>query len=206
MYLLTSNANKVKEYAALVPGIQQLNLGVDIPEIQSNNPEEIIRAKLQSAIDAMHSQGKEHYPLIVEDTCFEIACLNELPGPQIKWWLKAIGSQGIAELVLKYPQRLAVAATYIGVALGSKSFAGAGNAGVREIFFGATAGNVVSPRGSTTFGFDNIFQPHGHDKTYAEMTEAEKNAVSHRSKAIAEMKRALAGELLGLWPVHHPYF
>ncbi len=47
---------------------------------------------------------------------------------------------------------------------------------------------IVEPRGASGFGWDSVFQPDtGGGKTYAEMTAAEKNAISHRSLAIAKL-------------------
>lgn len=42
-----------------------------------------------------------------------------------------------------------------------------------------------SERGANGFGYDSIFEPEGDTRTYAEMTDAEKNAISHRAKALA---------------------
>jgi XTP/dITP diphosphohydrolase len=43
---------------------------------------------------------------------------------------------------------------------------------------------AYSERGSGGFGYDSIFIPEGHLKTFAEMSDEEKNALSHRRKAI----------------------
>ena len=48
-----------------------------------------------------------------------------------------------------------------------------------------------SPRGTNGFGYDPIFLPDGFARTYAELTAAEKNAISHRSKALAGMREIL---------------
>lgn len=53
-----------------------------------------------------------------------------------------------------------------------------------KIFIGRTNGNIVHPRGSQNFGWDPIFLPEGSSKTYAEMSNEEKNSISHRFKAI----------------------
>ncbi|WP_188190694.1 RdgB/HAM1 family non-canonical purine NTP pyrophosphatase [Nonomuraea sp. SYSU D8015] len=47
---------------------------------------------------------------------------------------------------------------------------------------------VTTPRGTNGFGYDPIFVPDGHDRTTAEMSPAEKDAISHRGRAF----RALA--------------
>ena len=51
------------------------------------------------------------------------------------------------------------------------------------VFEGITKGKVVEPRGDR-FGFDPIFQPEGYDQTFAEMSQEEKNKISHRKKAL----------------------
>lgn len=52
---------------------------------------------------------------------------------------------------------------------------------------------VEAPRGANGFGYDPVFVPAGDTRTYAELSDAEKNAVSHRARAV----RALAGMLAG---------
>lgn len=45
-------------------------------------------------------------------------------------------------------------------------------------------GLIVQARGPAHFGWDPIFQPEGYSLTYAEMSPAVKNSISHRYKAI----------------------
>ena len=47
------------------------------------------------------------------------------------------------------------------------------------------------PRGDKGFGYDPIFVPDGHARTFGEMDEIEKEALSHRSRAFAKLKAAL---------------
>ena len=55
-----------------------------------------------------------------------------------------------------------------------------------EVFTGECDGHIRHlPRGSGGFGFDPVFVPEGSEETFAEMTPAEKSALSHRGKAIA---------------------
>jgi len=61
---------------------------------------------------------------------------------------------------------------------------------------GACEGRILrAPRGSGGFGYDPLFLVDEHDRTMAELTEAEKNRVSHRARA-SESMRALLAELL----------
>ena len=46
--------------------------------------------------------------------------------------------------------------------------------------------------GEGGFGYDPVFIPEGHDCTFAEMSEAEKNAISHRGRALQELVKRLA--------------
>jgi XTP/dITP diphosphohydrolase len=52
-----------------------------------------------------------------------------------------------------------------------------------------------SPRGTNGFGYDPIFLPDGFFRTYAELTAAEKNTISHRAKALMTMKIVLRRHL-----------
>lgn len=48
-----------------------------------------------------------------------------------------------------------------------------------------------SPSGTDGFGYDPIFMPEGRQKTFAQMTAAEKNAISHRGRATARLVELL---------------
>ncbi len=62
-------------------------------------------------------------------------------------------------------------------------------AGQEYITEGALDGKIaLYPRGENGFGYDSIFIPRGYNKTVAELTSGEKNAISHRYKALRAMK------------------
>ena len=62
---------------------------------------------------------------------------------------------------------------------------------------GVVEGTIVaSPRGSFGFGYDPIFQPTGSGKTFAELSPAEKNKISHRAEAIRALRSVLSGPLI----------
>ncbi len=56
-------------------------------------------------------------------------------------------------------------------------------------FFEGTLEGVIAPsrRGANGFGYDPVFIPDGYDVTAAEITEEQKNAISHRGKALRAM-------------------
>ncbi|QPV61845.1 non-canonical purine NTP pyrophosphatase [Halosimplex litoreum] len=59
-----------------------------------------------------------------------------------------------------------------------------------KLFYGVVPGEIVAPRGSGGFGYDPIFEY--DDRTFAEMDPDEKNAVSHRGRALAKFADWLA--------------
>ncbi|XYD10401.1 RdgB/HAM1 family non-canonical purine NTP pyrophosphatase [Methylobacterium sp. NMS12] len=70
--------------------------------------------------------------------------------------------------------------------------------GHTELFEGRVFGDLVAARGSAGFGYDPIFRPDGHDRTFGEMSADEKHGVdwqkgqglSHRARAFVELSRA----------------
>jgi XTP/dITP diphosphohydrolase len=60
--------------------------------------------------------------------------------------------------------------------------------GVRT-FMGYVNGSIgMELRGDNGFGYDPLFFPEGHDRTFAEMNDAEKNAMSHRAMALRKLR------------------
>ncbi len=61
--------------------------------------------------------------------------------------------------------------------------------GEKHLFEGVVEGQILlAPAGSGGFGYDPIFQPLGFERTFAQMDMSEKNAISHRAKAIALLR------------------
>ena len=65
--------------------------------------------------------------------------------------------------------------------------------GREQIFEGRCEGRITeTPFGHGGFGYDPLFIPEGFAKTFAELAPAEKNAISHRGRALAAVRAALA--------------
>lgn len=57
---------------------------------------------------------------------------------------------------------------------------------------GECEGNILhAPRGNNGFGYDPVFCALGQEKSNAELTREEKNAISHRGKALREFIKIL---------------
>lgn len=175
MYFLTSNRDKLREVQAMLPAIQGIDL--DLMEIQELDATKIIQAKLAEA-------RKSHTGrFLVEDTSLAIDEMHGLPGPFVKWFLQAIGLQGIYDLTTVVGSARATARTLIGYA---------DEQGGISFFEGRLHGLLVPPRGTQGFGWDALFQPDGSTHTLAEMTMAEKNQFSMRRLAIEQLRHHLA--------------
>ncbi len=58
---------------------------------------------------------------------------------------------------------------------------------------GECEGRIIgAPTGENGFGYDPLFVPAGYDRTFAQLTEEEKNAISHRAKALAKLEELMA--------------
>lgn len=64
--------------------------------------------------------------------------------------------------------------------------------GREYLFEGEVEGEITrEPAGNEGFGYDPVFQPDGYEVTFAEMDAAEKNAISHRGRAVAHLAEFL---------------
>lgn len=68
--------------------------------------------------------------------------------------------------------------------------------GIEHQFEGIVEGQILpAPRGTGGFGYDPVFLPDGYDRTFAEMSMEEKNAISHRSRALTKMVAYLKDQI-----------
>jgi non-canonical purine NTP pyrophosphatase (RdgB/HAM1 family) len=171
LIFVTGNKGKFAEAKLIIPELEQLD--IDLMELQEIDPEAIIKHKLKEAAKTI--QGN----LVVEDTSLYLDCLNGLPGPLIKWFMKTIGNAGLVSISESFKNNRAVAKVIIG--LGKVD-------GSVEFFEGLVSGKIVRPEGKNGFGWDPVFQPDGWNKTFAQMTPAEKNKISMRRIVFQKLK------------------
>ena len=177
IYFVTGSDNKYAEALAYIPGLKRQV--IDLPEIQSLDPEEVIVAKLMAA------RAQTDAAIMVEDTSLSLRGLNGLPGPLVKWFLKSLGGpEGIYDLANRYYDWAAMATTVIGYMDENDDI---------KTFRGDIEGTIVHPRGDQNFSWDTIFQPEDYAKTFAEMTIEQKNRISHRAIALKKFAEYLRG-------------
>jgi XTP/dITP diphosphohydrolase len=174
LVVVTSNPHKAAEVAAFFGDeIEIEHRSMEIPEFRDDDVGEIARRKAEQAFAVVNQ------PLIVDDTAFSIAALHGFPGPYAAYVLSTIGNKGILKLLEDVADRKARFETAIALATAE---------GVR-VFRGRIEGIIVPPRGHHGFGYDPIFEVEG--RTLAELSLDEKSRISHRARALADLKEWL---------------
>ena len=137
---------------------------------------------LAKARDAFRATG---LPSVADDSGLEVDALNDMPGILSARWSGQHGDDRANTALLlaqmgDVPDERRCAAFVSACALVSS----AGETVVR----GEWPGSIVrEPRGDGGFGYDPVFLPSGSSRTAAELTPEEKDAVSHRGRALAAL-------------------
>ncbi|MBU3661302.1 MAG: non-canonical purine NTP diphosphatase [Flavobacteriales bacterium] len=178
----THNSNKAKEIQSLLPDDFQILTLTDI-NCLDEIPETAETLEGNSLLKAQFINDHFNLNCFADDTGLEIDALNGRPGV---YSARYAGEEKSAEanmnLVLSELQnesnRKAQFRTVITLILNDKTY----------IFEGIVKGKMsTEKRGTEGFGYDPIFIPEGQEKTFAEMTLAEKNQQSHRARAFEKM-------------------
>lgn len=145
---------------------------LDLPEIQSLDLREIIEHKAKEAYKQIGGV------VLVEDTSLTFKALGRLPGPLIKWFLTELDNAGLCKLLDGYTDREALAECVFGLYDGDKL----------HMFDGSALGSIAAaPRGERGFGWDPVFIPQGHTKTWGEMDIEEQKETSMRRIALLKL-------------------
>jgi len=178
----TGNENKVKEVKFALDGIlsikglKDIGCTTDLPET-SNTFEGNALQKAQYVVDNFKVD------CFSEDTGLEIEALNMEPGIYTARYAGPNRDRDAnMDLVLKNllgkSNRKARFRTAIALIIDGKS----------HIFEGICNGEIAHTRmGDDGFGYDPIFIPDGFDRSFAQMTKAEKNEISHRGIAVRKL-------------------
>lgn len=179
----TGNAGKVREISEALPGLgwQLEGLGgLPLPEETGTTYEE--NAALKACAAAM-ARG---LPALADDSGLEVVALGGQPGV---YSARFGGRDSDLERNLYLLERLRGAADrrakFVSVVMLAYPD------GHLETYRGEMTGTLLEgPRGENGFGYDPLFVPDGETRTLAEMTVAEKHALSHRGRALAALMEA----------------
>lgn len=191
LLFLTSNAGKLAEARHLLSPlgfeVEQFLLRGRVPTViepQARDLKQVSQAKIEQAVSMLESS--ESTAILVEDAGLFIDGLNGFPGVYSADILGQIGLNGILSLMAEIGDNgaefRACSALWID----------------GEIYFGEgiCRGHIGTEiKGKNGFGYDPIFHPEGDAKgrTFGQMTTSEKEAFSHRAKALEEVKSLLSG-------------
>lgn len=183
----TNNKHKLEEIKMLTQGhfeiVSLLDIGCleDIPET-SNTLEG------NSALKAQYVKEKYGIDCFADDSGLEVKVLDGQPGVySARYAGEQKNDKDNLELLLKKligeHNRIAQFKTVITLVLGKEQYQ----------FTGIIKGRIINEAlGSFGFGYDPIFVPDGHSKTFAQMSAEEKGQISHRAIATRQLVDFLA--------------
>lgn len=189
LLLATRNAHKLREVARLAPGyvVEPLPDGVELPPEDGATFAENALGKARAAAAATGRVA------IADDSGIEAAALGGRPGIRSARYAgeRASDAENLAKLLREAPAGSALA--YV-CALAYVDPAG----GVERVFEGRCTGTLAAaPGGEGGFGYDPAFVPDERPgsplRTMAQLTDDEKDAISHRGRAVRELLAWLAG-------------
>jgi XTP/dITP diphosphohydrolase len=186
LVLATRNPGKVEELRARLRGLDVDLLSAadldDAPEVEEDARTLAGNAK-KKALALHHHTG---LPALADDTGLEVYALDMKPGVHSARYAgpKADDGTNRKKLLVNLnaankkngaADRAARFRTVLAFAQG----------GVVRLFEGSCEGTITEKeKGDGGFGYDAVFRPEGETKTFAEMEPDEKNAISHRGKAL----------------------
>jgi XTP/dITP diphosphohydrolase len=191
LVIASHNPGKVREIGALLGpyGIEAVSAAdLDLPE-----PEETGNSFADNAdLKARQAADLSGLPALADDSGLCVDALGGQPGIYSARWAGpdkdfAIAMQRVhEEMLAKGPEAGRNAHFVCALAVAWP------DDGQCETFEGRVDGLLVwPPRGTLGFGYDPMFQPIGHDRTFGEIDPAAKHAMSHRAEAFRKLVAAL---------------
>ena len=188
LIVATRNDHKLREFRELLPGVELEPLPPDV-ELPPEEAEEFSENALDKARVAHAETGR---PAIADDSGIEARGLGGRPGVRSARYAgeDASDEENLQKLLDEVGAQDDRKVDYVCV------IALVDEGGNESVFEGRCEGTLAAePRGTGGFGYDPAFLPDdtgpGDDRTMAELTPDEKNAISHRGRAA----RSLAAHL-----------
>ncbi len=179
LIVATNNLHKLEEIRFIIGNKVQLKSLADIG-FKGEIPEDFETLEENAAQKALFIHNRYGKDCFADDSGLEIEALNGAPGVfSARYAGENCNFEDNISLVLEKMQhetnRKATFRTVIAIAVRGKV----------TFFEGKIEGKITSKkRGTFGFGYDPIFIPVGYSITFAEMSAAEKNRISHRARAL----------------------
>ncbi|NLB47955.1 MAG: RdgB/HAM1 family non-canonical purine NTP pyrophosphatase [Microbacteriaceae bacterium] len=190
--LASHNAHKLEELRAILGehlgGIELI--GYDGPE----PVEDGLSFEANALIKARAAASHTGLPAIADDSGIAVKALNGSPGIfSARWAGPKQGDQANLELLLAQLSDIADEHRAASFMCAAVLVMPGGEAFTR---IGEWPGRLLrEARGSEGFGYDPIFQPEGENRSAAELSSAEKNARSHRTRAFTALAPVIVEQL-----------
>ncbi len=195
MLVATRNPKKLAELrrvldAAGVSGLTLLSLD-DVPAFDEA-PETGATFEENALAKARDAYAATGLPAVADDSGLEVDALNGMPGVLSARWCGRHGDD-LANTELLLGQLADIPDERRGAAFVSACALVFGSgASQSTVVRGQWPGSIVhAPRGDGGFGYDPVFLPTGSTRTAAELSPAEKDAASHRGRALAALLPSL---------------
>lgn len=184
----THNPGKARELAALLDGRFEV---LDAGALGLGEPEETEQTFAGNAlVKARAAADSAGLIALADDSGLSVAALDGAPGVYSARW--AGPSRDFGHAMRLVEQRLAESESDDTAAWFTSALAVAWPDGPAVVVEGRVDGTLTfPPRGGKGFGYDPIFVPQGHDRTFGELDASVKDVISHRARAFAKLKAAL---------------
>lgn len=203
LVLATHNKGKLKELRELLRGqVPGLDVDTQVVDAAAAGAPDVVETGVtfaeNSLLKARAVAEATGLVAIADDSGLAVDVLGGAPGIFSARWCGRHGDDA-ANLRLLLDQLADVPDGHRGAAFvcaAALAVPGPG-AGIREVVeYGQLEGTLLrEPRGDGGFGYDPVLQPAGEDRSCAELSAAEKNAISHRGKAFRALLPAIVEAL-----------
>jgi len=194
--LATRNVGKLMELRRILEPYDVQLLGLDDVAPYEPGPETEPTFAGNALAKAREACERTGLPAVSDDSGLEVDALNGMPGVLSARWAGRHGDD-VANLELVLGQVADVPDGRRGARFVCAAAAVLMD-GRHVVVEGEMTGTLIrAPRGDNGFGYDPVFVPTGETRTSAEMSAAEKDAISHRGKAFRALAPALLKSLAG---------
>ena len=183
LILANHNQHKARELGALLAP-QDITIvtanDLDLPTVEENGTTFLENAVLK----ARAASSATHLPVLADDSGLMVQAFQGGPGVHSNRWAQEVGGyeqayQSLEQMVRQTGDTSASFECALVLYWPDHHY---------ETSIGRVEGSLLFPaRGTAGFGYDPIFCPQGHTRTFAERDSEEKDAISHRGRAIAAL-------------------